>query len=163
MLLLLFVVDDAKFDVVDFLLLILIKEEQVFEEETLVSAFGLFIILIEFEPLPPYVVVGSGLRPVAAFENLLSMSKISFCHCISQKATLASFESSHKLMFSSFGDSVPQSTPEPGTPEGQADCHRSANVDIGGGRIGLLSSMRSSSSITLDDSRGKSCKHNIGF
>lgn len=87
------------------------------------------------------------------------MAKVSFCHCISQKATLdvSFFESSHKLIFSSFGVSVPQAPPA-----GPADCHRSANVDIGGGRTGLLSNIRSNSSITLADRRGNNCNKSNG-
>lgn len=60
-------------------------------------------------------------------------------------------------MSSSFGDSAPQGTPvELGGPGGQADCHRSARVEIGGGLTGLLSRMRSISNITPVDSRGRS-------
>lgn len=135
-------------------LLLTIEEEQVLGEELLVGAIGLKVL---FE-LPPVKCITSGLFDTVVFDNLLSMSKISFCHCISQKATLdASFESSHKLIVSSpFGVFVPQVR----SPVGPADCHRSANVDIAGGRIGLLSNIRSSSSITLDESRGNNCKLN---
>lgn len=60
-------------------------------------------------------------------------------------------------MSSSFGDSAPQGTPvELGGPGGQADCHRRASVEIGGGLTGLLSKIRSISSITPVESRGKS-------
>lgn len=63
------------------------------------------------------------------------------------------------LMSSSLGDSAPHGTPlSLGGPGGQADCHRSASVDIGGGRTGLFSRMRSISSITPVDSRGSNCK-----
>lgn len=87
--------------------------------------------------------------------NLLFLSKVPECHWISQKPTLdASFDSSPMLISSSFGDSTPQILPDPGAPVGQADCHRSANVDIAGGRIGLFSKMRSNSSITPVDRRG---------
>lgn len=130
-------------------LLLTIEEEQVLGEK-LVGAIGLKV----FE-MPPAEAVTSGLFDTVVFVNLLSMSKISFCHCISQKATLdASFESSHKLIVSSFGVSVPQVAPA-----GQADCHRNASVDIIGGRIGLLSNIRSNSSITLVDKRGNSCNN----
>lgn len=62
------------------------------------------------------------------------------------------------LRSSSLGDSAPQGCPdELGGPGGQADCHRSAKVDIGGGRTGLLSRIRSSSSITAVDKRGSNC------
>lgn len=111
-------------------------------------------LILLYVLVAPIALVTSGLLAVLVFENLLSVSKVSFCHCISQKATLdASFESSHKLIISSFGDSVPQNG---ATFPGPADCHRSANVDIAGGRIGLLSNMRSNSSITLFDRRGNS-------
>lgn len=90
--------------------------------------------------------------------NLLFLSKVPECHWISQKPTLdASFDSSPMLISSSFGDSIPQILPPdpgPGGPVGQADCHRSANVDIAGGLIGLFSKMRSNSSITPVDKRG---------
>lgn len=65
------------------------------------------------------------------------------------------------LISSSFGDSAPQIAPAFGAPGGQADCHRSANVDIAGGLTGLLSKIRSNSSITLVDKRGNSFKRNI--
>lgn len=60
-------------------------------------------------------------------------------------------------MSSSLGDSAPH-TPliDDAGPAGQADCHLSAKVDIRGGRIGLLSNIRSNSSITLVERRGKS-------
>lgn len=102
----------------------------------------------------PLAAVTSGLLPLD-FKNLLVIAKVSFCHCISQKATLdVSLFSSHMLISSSFGDSAPQMTPEPDAPGGQADCHRSASVDMAGGRTGLLSRIRSSSSMTLVDNRG---------
>lgn len=133
------------------LLLFILFCEQEIEEELLAGAFELILLYVL---LPSVALVTSGLLAAVVFENLLSMSKVSSCHCISQKATLdASFESSHKLIFSSFGDSVPQNG---ATFPGPADCHRSANVDIAGGRIGLLSNMRSISSITLLDKRGNS-------
>lgn len=129
-------------------LLLTIEEEQVFEEK-LVGAIGLKVFV-----LPSAEVVTSGLFDTVVFVNLLSLSKISFCHCMAQKATLdVSFESSHKLIVSSFGVSVPQVTPA-----GPTDCHRSASVDIIGGRIGLFSNIRSNSSITLVDRRGSNCK-----
>lgn len=108
--------------------------------------------------------VNESVRFADVFENLLVGSKVSFCHWISQKPTLdASFDSSPMLISSSFGDSVPQSNPGADCPGGQADCHRSASVDIAGGRTGLFSSMRSNSSITLVDKRGNSCKNKIEF
>lgn len=60
------------------------------------------------------------------------------------------------LISSSLGDSAPQMPPALGGPGGQADCHRSANVDMAGGRTGLFSSIRSSSNMTPVDRRGKS-------
>lgn len=102
-------------------------------------------------------IVNESVRFAADFDNLLVVSKVSFCHWISQKPTFdASFDSSPMLISSSFGDSAPQSKPGAGCPGGQADCHRSANVDMAGGRTGLFSKMRSNSSITLDDKRGSS-------
>lgn len=103
-------------------------------------------------------IVNESVRFVDDFENLLVVSKVSFGHWISQKPTLdASFDSSPMLISSSFGDSAPQRAPALGCPGGQADCHRSANVDMAGGRTGLFSKMRSNSSITPDDSRGSNC------
>lgn len=74
-------------------------------------------------------------------------------------ASLAS-ASSMNASSSCLGESAPQGPPplRLSGPCGQADCHRSASVDIIGGRTGLFSSIRSSSSITLDDRRGSSCR-----
>lgn len=92
---------------------------------------------------------------VVDFKNLLLLSKVPVCHWISQKPALdASFDSSPILISSSFGDSAPQMPVLLGGPGGQADCHRSANVDIAGGLTGLFSSIRSNSSITPVDKRG---------
>lgn len=113
-----------------------------------------FVLLLVIVIKLPLAAVTSGLLPLD-FKNLLVIAKVSFCHCISQKATLfVSLVSSHMLISSSFGDSAPQMTPEPDATGGQADCHRSASVDIAGGRTGLLSRIRSISSITLVDNRG---------
>lgn len=60
------------------------------------------------------------------------------------------------LIPSSFGDSFMQTTADPDATGWQVDCHRSANVDIAGGRTGLLSSTRSNSNMTFGESRGKS-------
>lgn len=99
---------------------------------------------------------------VVVFKNLLLLSKVPVCHCISQKPALdASLDSSPILISSSFGDSAPQIPPALGGPGEQADCHRSANVDMAGGRIGLFSNIRSSSSITLVDNRGSNYKDRI--
>lgn len=67
-----------------------------------------------------------------------------------------------KASSSCFGESAPQGPPplRLSGPCGQADCHRSASVDIIGGLTGLFSNIRSNSSITLDDSRGNSCGNN---
>lgn len=139
-------VDNGKFNCGRFSgleVLVVVVLGKMFREEVVVIVIKL-----------PLAAVTSGLLPLD-FKNLLVIAKVSFGHCISQKATLdVSLVSSHMLISSSFGDSAPQMTPEPDAPGGQADCHRSASVDIAGGRTGLLSRIRSISSITLVDKRG---------
>lgn len=119
--------------------------------------FELIIICERIKSLS--LACNESVRFAVVFENLLFVSKVSFCHWISQKPTFdASFDSSPMLISSStFGDSAPQSSPGADCPGGQADCHRRANVDIAGGRTGLFSNIRSNSSITLVDRRGRSC------
>lgn len=91
--------------------------------------------------------------------NWLFLSKVPVGHWMAQKPALAaaSLDSSPMLISSTFGDSAPQTPPLAlGGPGGQADCHRRASVEIAGGRIGLFSRIRSSSSITAVDRRGSS-------
>jgi len=102
------------------------------------------------------------------FKNLLSLSKDSFRHWMRQNpclaASLAASTSSMKASSSCFGESAPQGPPplRLSGPCGHADCHRSARVEIIGGRTGLFSRIRSSSSMTLEESRGSSCNGRSG-